>query len=449
MKLLSVFLKKYKLSVVFIFAFFIRLCALNQSLWLDEAVVAKVVKTYNFIEIVSKFSPHDFHPPIYYLFMRLWTVFFGYSEISLRLPSVIFSLLAGYFVYKTVKFIGSDSQAIWSAVLFLFNPLIVYYSQEARMYMLAVWLLSITFFYFIKVVKHNYLKDDFMFGFLSALSFLMFYGSIFFSLAMILYLFLKKKYRAGLISSSILVLTFLLISPLLLRQLINAKISLTAVKNWSLVLGKSNLKNFLLVFIKFSVGRISFYPKVIYWLLASVWTTLVFIYFIKNSYNIFGFVFWIALSLVILISFFTPMLQYFRVIYLILPLSIVLGLTREDKMRIVLAGGFVLFSLSYLLLSQFHREDWRSLDSSLPINKPVYIVEPSSDPLTYYKKNIEILDLRKIGSLQEKEKDIVVIPYTADIYGLNYSKTLQEKGFVLVGKKTFRKLNWEEWKKSH
>src|SRR3989338_11157664 len=136
-----------KVLFIFLLAFLIRLIALNQSLWLDEAVTANVVINYGFTDIISGFSPNDFHPPLYYLFMKLWTNFFGYSEIALRVPSVLFSLLTGYVIYL----IGG----IWSAAFFLFNPLIVYYSQEARMYMMATFLLTAGLFYFIKNQKLN------------------------------------------------------------------------------------------------------------------------------------------------------------------------------------------------------------------------------------------------------------------------------------------------------
>ena len=67
---------------------------------------------------------------------------FGYSEIALRMPSILFSLLTGYVVYL----IGG----IWSAAFFLFNPLIVYYSQEARMYMMVTFFLTASLYYFLK-----------------------------------------------------------------------------------------------------------------------------------------------------------------------------------------------------------------------------------------------------------------------------------------------------------
>src|SRR3989339_1204426 len=102
-----------KIFFIFLFAFLVRLIALNQSLWLDEAVTAKVVMNYGFTEIVSKFSPTDFHPPLYYLFMKLWTNVFGYSEIALRMPSVLFSLMTGYVIYKIATLFHGSIVRIW------------------------------------------------------------------------------------------------------------------------------------------------------------------------------------------------------------------------------------------------------------------------------------------------------------------------------------------------
>src|SRR3989338_11407589 len=98
---------KAKILLLFFSAFLIRLISLDQSLWLDEATTARVVRQYNFTEIISKFSPSDFHPPLYYLFMKIWTNVFDYSEIALRLPSVVFSLLTGYLVLKIAKLLNS------------------------------------------------------------------------------------------------------------------------------------------------------------------------------------------------------------------------------------------------------------------------------------------------------------------------------------------------------
>ena len=92
--------RTYPIVILFIIAFVIRLISLDQSLWLDEATTAVAVQTHSFWNIVTQFSPSDFHPPLYYLVMKIWTGIFGYSEVALRMSSVLFSMLAGLVVYK-------------------------------------------------------------------------------------------------------------------------------------------------------------------------------------------------------------------------------------------------------------------------------------------------------------------------------------------------------------
>lgn len=137
--------------LVFICAFLIRLINLNQSLWLDEATVAKVIRTIPFHLIPIQFSPGDFHPPLYYMFISLWSSVFGYSEIALRMPSIFFSLIAGWYIFQIGAIIRDKKIGLWAAVFFLFNPLIIYYSQEARMYMMATMFLSGALYYFLRI----------------------------------------------------------------------------------------------------------------------------------------------------------------------------------------------------------------------------------------------------------------------------------------------------------
>jgi uncharacterized membrane protein len=160
---------KHKLLLLFLFAFLIRLISINQSLWLDEAVTAQVIKTFSFMGIITKFSPQDFHPPGFYLFMKAWSNVFGYSEIALRLPSILFSLGTGWFIYLITNYelrITNDKNAqksnlsLFATALFLFNPLIVYYSQEARMYMMVTFLLTAAFYFFLKLLCHPAQRDS-------------------------------------------------------------------------------------------------------------------------------------------------------------------------------------------------------------------------------------------------------------------------------------------------
>jgi len=66
----------------------LRLVNLNQSLWLDEAVQAITAKG-PFLGIFEELRG-DFHPPLYHILLWGWVRIFGASEVSLRMPSVIF-----------------------------------------------------------------------------------------------------------------------------------------------------------------------------------------------------------------------------------------------------------------------------------------------------------------------------------------------------------------------
>ncbi len=454
-----------KITIIFIVAFLIRLINLNQSLWLDETITARVIQQYSHWEIVTKFSPFDFHPPLYYLFMKSWSIFFGCSEIALRMPSVIFSILTGYVVYLIA--------GKWAAVFFLFNPLIVYYSQEARPYMMVTFLLTTSLYYLIKLLTNSRINEStkktnfFFFIFSLFLSFFTFYGSLFFIAAVLVYLFYKKKYKGLILTTSCLLLVFFIISPLLYRQLINARISFSIVKNWNLVLGKANIKNLLLIPVKFSIGRIDFYPKWLYYSIAGLWTIFIGFKILspilkigwKNqksnfkSAELLYFLLVIPLLFGFVVSFVTPMLQYFRFLYLIPIISILLSFGAKDSTEFHPGGGrgilagFLIFSLIYLLVSNFHREDWKNLIKKLPADRPVYMVASSADPVFYYNPKLKINDLVGLSSSSSLPKELIVIPYTAEIYGYNYRDILEKKNYHLVDEVTFRDLYFEQWNK--
>lgn len=72
---------KIKLGILFLLAFLIRLIAINQSLWLDEATSVMVVKHLTYGEILFKFSPFDFHPPGYYFFLKFGQEFLDFQKL--------------------------------------------------------------------------------------------------------------------------------------------------------------------------------------------------------------------------------------------------------------------------------------------------------------------------------------------------------------------------------
>ena len=93
---------------------------------------------------------------------------------------------------------------------------------------------------------------------------------------MILYFLIIKKWQKFLKSFWGIGVAILGVLPLLLKQMELSGQMLSQVTNWSLVLGKVNLKNLLLIPLKFSIGRISWLPKNYYYLTGGLWTLIVF-----------------------------------------------------------------------------------------------------------------------------------------------------------------------------
>jgi len=459
-----------QLILLFLSAFFVRLVNLNQSLWLDESIVARVAKNIPFHLIPTQLSPGDVHPPLYYMVVSLWSSLFGYSEISLRMPSIIFSLIAGWYIYKIGIAIKNKTLGLWAAAFFLFNPLVIYYSQEARMHMMATTLLSIALYYFILLIKEfeilNFkFKNIFFFNLFSAIAMCTFYGSGFFIAGLIVtfgFLRLKKKGKikgwipafAGMTQMSIgLIFSLLLLSPLLLQQLANAKAGLADLKNWSMALGKAEIKNVAMIFLKFATGRLSWLPKWSYYLVAGIPTAIIWLFVALGARRnkLFVYLFILPLLFGIFVSFWAPMMMYFRFLYLVpvMSLLLALGVVMNEKNKVLpsfVLGMMLFFSFIYLFIPQFHREDWKSMSSKLQTNVPVYMILPSSDPVLYYRNDVSIRELRTIKKSSIPEI-IHVVPYTSEIYGLNYVKSLEDLGCIKESQASFRgDVVLEKWK---
>src|SRR3989339_1776975 len=504
-----------KFMLVFGLAFIIRLISLNQSLWLDEAITAKVIKQFTLFQISSLFSPTDFHPPLYYLFMKLWSTLFGVGEIAVRLPSVIFSLLTGHAVFLIATRIRNQKFGLWAAALYLFNPLAVYYSQEARMYSLVTFLLAFAAYFGFELLRlhenthkhrlngHIYSLIDFIrqklirrdsvvsifdikekrilllfFNLFLILALWTFYGSIFFVASFLLLLLTKKRYKEVGITVVVLSVSFALQLPLLITQLHNAQVLQKEAQNWALVLGPATIKNLLLIPIKFAFGRISFYPKFLYYVIAGLWTSFVFSYVILGAFKAkrLAFIFSLPLLLGFIFSFFSPLMQYFRFLYLLPIMSILIAegvehylsikkkkgflhflhffkknqekklihQIRENAIMEILIGIFLFLSLIYLFFPLHHREDWKSMAQVLPLNKTIYMILPSSDPLLYYR-GLPVKELRNIETEWIFEKEIYIIPYTVPIYGFDYEGKLHNKGCYRKEKRVFHQVFFERW----
>lgn len=424
--------------VILISAFLTRLIALNQSLWLDETITANVVRTKSFLGIITGFSIHDFHPPLFYFTEKVWTSLFGYSEISLRMPSVLFSLVVGYFVCKLGTLMKSKNAGILAMVLFLFNPLIFYYSQEARMYMMVTTSLVIATYYMVKIMKSNkpIITDTLLFNLCVQISIFTFYGSALYICILFLILAKNRQWKTLIITLITSTISLLILSPLVYLQLIHSQSALLDIKNWSLVLGKSEFKSFILVFVKFTTGRISGFAKIPLFAFEALGTAIFWytVYRGARRSALLSAIVVTPIALGFIISFVIPMFQYFRFLYL-LPIVCLLIAFSYDNTSIlsklfVIVTVIVIFSCTslYLFVPSLHREDWRSVVQLVNSNSYlVYGVASVIDPLQYYHSDQLVHSFQSISA--ERSSTIVVLPYLSDVYGIAYQDLLKSAGY--------------------
>jgi len=238
---------------ILILGLVLRLISLNQSFWLDEATSGLVVRNFSLTEIVTKFSPGDFHPPLYYLILKVWSSFFGTSEIALRFPSIIFGLLTIYFVYLIGKELFNKKAGIIAGILLATSGLHIYYSQEARMYSLTALLVSYLVYLFLK-------KKWFSFSIILLLTGMTDYPALL--VIPVFWLVGRRFWRKLVLSSSLLVISYLIWLPIFIKQL---SVGFSTVgSSWGNILGTFSFKNLALIPVKFILGRISFDDKYLY-----------------------------------------------------------------------------------------------------------------------------------------------------------------------------------------
>jgi len=105
------------------------------SIWFDEAFSAYIIQ-YNFLDI-ARYTATDVHPPLFYWLLKIWTFFFGQTELGLRSMSVFFGAVAAVFGYLLTRRLFGRKAALAGIFILALSPLFIRYSQEARMYTLA------------------------------------------------------------------------------------------------------------------------------------------------------------------------------------------------------------------------------------------------------------------------------------------------------------------------
>ena len=439
--------------IVTIIGLVLRLILSNQSFWLDEG--ASIMAARVPLPQLFEYLKADFHPPLYYLFLKLWLPLTGNTEWLIRLPDILLGSASIYLVFLLGKTLfGKTSMLpLVMAILLALNPFHIYYTQELRMYNLATFSVLLSWL--------ALLKNKFIFVSLANfLSIFTFYGAGFNFVSQGLYLVFNKKQNLWKYLASFfpVILGFVFWWPVFSVQLQGGDFMRSSLPGWNLLSGSVTLKSLLLIPIKFIIGRVDLDPQSLYFavggLLLIIFSSLILLSLRDKKSKSLWFFFFTPIVLATLISFKTPILGYWRYLYVLPPFLMLLatGIWQLPSKIRTLAISFVCLvfisaNIYFWLNPKFQREDWRGLTNFVN-GKNALVILPFSGvfaPLNFYQTDAVYYPAQQnLGKTEDdlSEKLLPLFKKYQTIYVMEYLSDLSDPDRKILN--TVRKLKQKE-----
>ncbi|HWC26541.1 MAG TPA: glycosyltransferase family 39 protein, partial [Solirubrobacteraceae bacterium] len=110
-----------------------------QSLWYDEAVTARLLRM-DLGSMLRAIPDSESSPPLYYVLAWLWTQLLGTGEAGMRSLSALLGTATVAVAWALGRRLGGERAGLAAAALVAVNPMLVWFSQEARAYALLALL---------------------------------------------------------------------------------------------------------------------------------------------------------------------------------------------------------------------------------------------------------------------------------------------------------------------
>ena len=398
--------------LILISALTIRLYNLNKyDLWFDEASTIRFF--HENIErrtslsglpaatIIFEQAQKDPHPFFYYLLIYACS-FLLKGWWSLRLLSVVFSVLSLFIFYKFARLIYDHSTSLLAVLLMAISPFQVWYAQEMRVYAVSEFFALLAVLFFVKILKNGGKKYWVYFLIAEIFAILTSYYSFFLLLAAFGFLLFKHKFAN--LKRIILFITavFALCSPFLAFFLIQVN----SIKDY-FWLRPPVIKNIFLSFAAFGLGYSANYQQLI------IGSTAIFALFARGVYrsikdkNDYAFFllgsFFLPLLLVYLVSKFGLHIYIDRQFIVITPfyyLFIAYGITslRNVKLKLLVCVALIVFMAC--LLGNYYSGFMLSSGGRRDFYPGVHERKQSRSLLDYLYSNFENGDLAAATDIQ-------------------------------------------------
>jgi mannosyltransferase len=130
-----------------------------QSYHHDEAITAMRVLSGSFGEMLHMVKVSESNPPLYYALSWVWAQAFGTGEVALRSLTALFGAATVPVGYLIGRQLASRRAGLVLAALVALNPMLIWYSQEARSYALLVFFGAVALFFFVRALDGRRGRD--------------------------------------------------------------------------------------------------------------------------------------------------------------------------------------------------------------------------------------------------------------------------------------------------
>ncbi|HWC48084.1 MAG TPA: glycosyltransferase family 39 protein [Solirubrobacterales bacterium] len=199
-----------------------------QSYHHDEIVTASRVLRVGFGHAMDAVGFSESAPPLYYALAWIWTQITGTGPWGLRSLSALAGVATIPVAYLVGRELRGRRAGMLAAALVAVNPMLIWYSQEARAYALLVFFCALSLLYCVRVMRvgeepdasaqTNDRRNLILWGVFSALALATHYFAVF-PLAAETILLLRRRGRAALVGLSIIAFMAVLLAPLVIHQM--------------------------------------------------------------------------------------------------------------------------------------------------------------------------------------------------------------------------------------
>jgi 4-amino-4-deoxy-L-arabinose transferase-like glycosyltransferase len=147
---------RHALLLIVLLAALLRFASLDaQSFWFDEFLTVGDIDR-GFGDMLRDLDElGEITPPLYFILASAWSTLFGDGEVGLRSLSAVLGTATIPVLYAIARTVSTERAGLYAAAFGAVNPLLIWYSQEARSYALLIFLSALSLLFTVLALRDD------------------------------------------------------------------------------------------------------------------------------------------------------------------------------------------------------------------------------------------------------------------------------------------------------